>query len=410
MIRKYVIIVFMVILSSCQPASDVINPSLRLYGDALEDIGYSVAATSDGFVIGGQFTDVVRDGNYINVGKSIKKLGIIKTDAEGKEIWKKSFGGDSIAVGSKVIVLDDGSFVCTGYAVNGKNLKDVFVVKVSSDGVSSTEKTYQETGNQVGIDIIKTTEGFMILGSTDLERIGQGGDSIGNASGKKDIYLLRINNNLEPLGTPKAFGWFGNDVPVAIKNDPNGGFVIAGTTDNSWPHQALNNIFIAKTNNFGEPIDGPRVIGTADDEYASDIEVLTDGYLIAGIVGSDGTDQSVYLTKVPLDIFKTPVYTRKFKVTSTTSTATSFAVRAISRYSTDSFVLTGQAGTGSSAKMLIFVTDAEGNQVTGKVMITSATGTQVGYDVVSDNTDNIIAVGKNSFENNSMVSFLKIRF
>ena len=132
--------------------------------------------------------------------------------------------------------------------------------------------------------------------------------------------------------------------------------------------------------------------------------------LIAGIAGREGSDQWIYLTKISEDIFSQPVYTNKFRVSSTSSTASSFAVRAISRYGTDSFVLAGQAGTGSSAKMLIFVADAEGMQVTGKEMITSATGIQVAYDVISDETDEIIAVGKNSFENNSMISFFKIRF
>ena len=97
-------------------------------------------------------------------------------------------------------------------------------------------------------------------------------------------------------------------------------------------------------------------------------------------------------------------------MTSANSTSTSFAVRAVSKYSDGSFVLAGQAGSGASAKMLIFVTDSEGNQVPGKEVITTATGTQAAYDVISDDTDNIMAVGKNSFENNSMISFMKLRF
>ena len=66
--------------------------------------------------------------------------------------------------------------------------------------------------------------------------------------------------------------------------------------------------------------------------------------------------------------------------------------------------------SASSAKMLIFVTDSEGNQVAGKDMITTATGVQVAYDVITDENDDIIVVGKNSFENNSMISLFKIRF
>jgi hypothetical protein len=409
MIRKLAILVLSAILFSCETNHEE-NSSLILYGDALEDIGYSIAKTVDGFVIGGQLTEVYRSGNSIKLDSSVKKMGIIRTDFTGKVIWKKSFGGDRAAVGSKVIVLSDGSFISAGYIVDPlTNQKDVYVVKVSEDGLSSTEKIYPETGNQFGIDILQTTEGFIILGSTDLARSAEGQGDLGNAEGKRDIYLLRINNNLEKIGTQKALGYPGNDAAVAIRKDPSGGYIITGTTDNSWPDQALNNIFIFKTNSILEATK-IQIIGSADDEYTSDIEILEDGYLIAGIVGTDGSDQWVYLTKIQGSIYNAPVYTRKFKVNSKSSTATSFAVRAISLYGEDSFVLAGQAGYGASAKMMIFVADADGNQIPGMEYISTATGTQVAYDILVDDSNNIVAVGKNSFENNSMISLFKIRF
>ncbi|MBK7131725.1 MAG: hypothetical protein IPH69_02570 [Bacteroidales bacterium] len=413
MIRKYSIWLLLLFLSSCEPNADDDTSILRLYGDAMENIGYSVSKTDDGYVIGGQFTEIVREGNRINVDSSGKKLGIIRTDVDGKIIWKKSFGGKKVAVGSKVITLSDGSFAATGYIENTvNNLKDVFVVKVSADGSTFTQNSFGGTGNQFGVDLIQTDEGFMVLGSTDVARAGTA-DSIGNISGKRDIYLVRLNNNLELIGAPKAFGYPGNDVAVAIRSDvknDKGGYIILGTTENNWPKQKLNNILVLKTNIYGEPSYGPRIIGSTDDEYATDIEILDDGYLISGIVGADGSDQSVYLLKIPVNIFSPIVYTKKFKVTTTSSTATSFAVRAINKYGTDSFVMAGQAGTGSSAKMLIFVTDAEGNQVAGKDMITTATGVQIAYDVVTDENNDIVVVGKNSFENNSMISLFKVRF
>jgi len=410
MIRKFLIIVLILIVYSCETNHEEDTFLLRLYGDALEDIGYSIAKTDDGFVIGGQFTEVYRSGNSIKIDSSVRKMGIIRTGTDGRVIWKKSFGGDQAAVGSKVIVLNDGSFISTGYIVDPLTKeKDVFVVRVSADGTDSSEKIYPEAGNQFGIDILQTTDGFIILGSTDLERYGENED-IGNNAGKRDVYILGIKNNLEPLGTPKAWGFEGNDAAVAIKNDIKGGYIIIGTTDNSFTGQSLNNIFILKTNLLGESDRGYNILGTTDDEYASDIEVLDDGYLIAGVSGSEGSDQLVYLAKFPLDIMENPVFTRKFKVTSASSAATSFAVRAISRYSEDSFVLAGQAGYGASAKMMIFVADAEGNQIPGMEFITTATGIQVAYDILVDESNNIVAVGKNSFENNSMISFFKIRF
>ncbi len=411
MIRKYAILVLMVFISSCEPNTEEDTSVLKLYGDALEDIGYSIDRTEDGYVIAGQFTEVLWDGNSIKVDSSKKKMGVIRTDINGKLIWKESFGDNKVAVGSKVITLSDGSFAATGYIVNSiANQKDLFVVKISADGTNSTQKSFGGQGNQFGVDIIPTQEGFMVLGSTDVARSGAA-DSLGNVSGKRDIYLLQLNNDLELIGSPKAFGYAGNDAAVAIRNDvknDKGGYIILGTTENNWKNQKLNNIFIVKTNIYGESIDY-RQFGGSDDEYASDIEILDDGYLISGIVGEDGTDQSVYLLKIPVKIL--PVtFSKKIKVSTTSSTATSFAVRAINKYGTDSFVMAGQAGIGSSAKMLIFVTDAEGNQVPGKDLITTATGVQVAFDVITDENNDIVVVGKNSFENNSMISLFKIRF
>lgn len=421
MVRKYIVITLLFILTSCEKNSDVNTQVLKLYGDALEDVGYSICKTSDGYYIGGQFTEVNRNdlGNLIEPDSSKKKMAIIKTRLDGNTIWKKSFGGELESVGAKVLSLEDGSVVSTGYVIdNTTDQKDIIVVKVSADGENSVQKIFHsngnetppatDDGNQVGIDIVQSADGFILLGSTDLGRL-QGIDSTGNTKGNTDIFLLKLNSSLEPVGVPEVIGFPGNDAGVSIKQNGSGGYVIVGTTDRAWPGQSLNNILIINTSSDAIATQ-IRILGSIDDEYASDIEVLNDGYMIAGKVGNESTDQWVYLTKVPLDLISEPLFTRKFKVVSASSNATSFAVNAISRYKSSSFVMAGQAGVGSSAKMLIFITDSEGTQVEGKEIVTSASGVQVAYDVISDEDNNIIAVGKNSFENNSMISLYKFRF
>ena len=53
MARKYFFILMLILLSSCEKNKDVNENLLKFYGDALEDIGYSVAKAGDGFVIAG---------------------------------------------------------------------------------------------------------------------------------------------------------------------------------------------------------------------------------------------------------------------------------------------------------------------------------------------------------------------
>jgi hypothetical protein len=60
--------------------------------------------------------------------------------------------------------------------------------------------------------------------------------------------------------------------------------------------------------------------------------------------------------------------------------------------------------------MLIFAIDAGGNLIEGKEKISGSTGVQAAYDVVTDNDNNIIAIGKNTSGSNSMISLLKFSF
>jgi hypothetical protein len=414
--RITMIALIMIFFSSCNKTEDINNNILKLYGDALEDIGYSITRTDDGLIMAGQLTTVARIGtNYIDSKNSKKKMGVIKTGIDGNVIWQKSFGDKLPSVGTKGIVLDDGSVVCAGYIVDTlTQLKDVFVVKTNNLGEVTSQKIYKTAGdiaNQYSTDIIKTPEGFLILGVTDAERQPIT-DSTGNEAGKKDILLMRISSTLDVIST-SATGFPGDDEGVAIKEDiGGGGFIVAGTTDRSDKPLAIqgsDNILLLRVNTLGKDTQY-RILGGTAEEYAADIDVQSDGYIIAGTVGADGQDQYGYVWKMSQNIFASPVYEHPIKIESSTGTAVSFKINAISRYKTSSYVMAGQSGKGSLARMLIFLTDDEGNLLPEKVVYNGGTGSQAVYDVISDDGGNVFAVGKNSYETNSMMSLLKFRF
>lgn len=419
MARKYLIILLLIIISSCEKSQDLNEKILKFYGDALEDIGYSVAKAEGGFVIAGQLTEVSRPTpNVINTGTSVRKMGIIKTGDDGNVIWQKSFGDNFPAVGTKAIVLDDGSVVCAGYVIDtvAPFLRDIFVVKTDGTGSVISQKIYKipdplnDKSNQYATDIVKTTEGFMILGVTDAERTPIS-DSVGNVAGKKDILFLRIDNSLEVIGT-YATGFPGDDEALALKPDVNGGYIVAATTSRSNKPvtvQAGSNILLMRVNDLGIDTE-QRIIGGIEDESVADLEVLSDGYFIAGTTGKEGAEQHGYVWKIPLNIHATPVFEHKINISSASESSISYSINSISRYKTNSFVLAGKSGSGSNTTMLIFITDGEGQLVAGKSLLTGGTGIQAAYDVISDENDNIIAVGKNSYESNSMISLLKFRF
>jgi hypothetical protein len=112
---------------------------------------------------------------------------------------------------------------------------------------------------------------------------------------------------------------------------------------------------------------------------------------------------------MPVDISGDPDFEHSIDL-NTGGSSTPYTIRAMCRYRLNSFLLAGQYGTGLSARLLVFSVDTYGTPVDGREKIAGGTGTQIANDVVSDESDNIIAIGSNSYENNSMICFLKFRF
>jgi hypothetical protein len=389
--------------TACEKNSDQ-DFYLKYYGDAYEDIGYSVARTGDGYMITGQYTVLNRE--ITDRGSSIKgsarRMVVIKTDFEGNQTGKLIAGGKFTSSGSRLVTFDDGTAVAVGYVVDSTTLKrDIYIVKIAAGNEGYTEKIFKSPGDQTGIDIIKKERGYLILGTTDA-----GAESTGNIEGKTDILLIETDDNLNEI-TRLARGFPGNDDPVAIKKYGTNSYMVAGTTDRSdedYAGQAGKNIFLLPVNDNAVPTEF-RILGGPDDESAADIEVLQDGLMIAGTISQDESQQCGYFWKMPSNIYEEPVAEGRILP----DLQGPFVVYSMCKYRASSFLLAGKCGAGSSADMLVFAMDANGNYIKGLKKIPEGTGVQVAYDVLSDAED-IVAVGKNTYENNSMITLLKFRF
>lgn len=387
--------------------------TLKFYGDALEDIGYSVAIASDGYIIAGQYNKIVRDNGIINRELSNKDLAVIKTDWSGNVKWEVIAGGKYTDWGKKILQLSDGSMICIGTftdSISATRMEtDIFAVKISSAGEILWQKTYGGTGsqpgidgNQTGIDILQTSGGFIILGSTDEERAQQGAD-LGNIGGKTDIYFLKISDSGDKLSF-RPYGYPNNDNGAAIKQDIGGNYVVYGSTEQSDPGMGKSNLIIFRIDEFLNVGDA-KIIGDPSDEYAADFEVTGNGYLISGTIGRETDVQEAFVRVVNYDLRSSidPVVPFKIQGSST-------AVKAMFPYGTDQYVVAGSSGSGSAGDILFFIIDASGKPVEGRYKISGSTGLQIAYDVVSGNDGYIIAVGRNSYDFNSLITMLKFRF
>jgi len=167
---------------------------------------------------------------------------------------------------------------------------------------------------------------------------------------------------------------------------------------------ANNNLLIFKIKTTTDVI-SKRVFGDVSDEYAADIEVVPDGYMVSGTIGKETDIQEAFVRFVPGNIQSAIDPSVPFRIDGASTSITSMF-----RTADGNYILAGQTGSGSAADMLIFETDKRGAPVEGKKLVTGSTGAQVAYDVVSGEDGFIVAVGKNSYEYNSLISLLKFRF
>ena len=105
--------------------------------------------------------------------------------------------------------------------------KDFWVVKVDPSGNHLWDKTYGGSGDDTCIGVTTTSDGNLLLfGSSDSP---DDGDKTENTRGRKDMWIVKINQNGNKLWDRR----FGGNVEDSCSNAialPDGGFLLSGSS------------------------------------------------------------------------------------------------------------------------------------------------------------------------------------
>lgn len=210
--------------------------------------------------------------------------------------WSRCLGGTSSEEAYGIDRTTDGGFIVTGHTfstnfdVSGPNqgLRDLWVLKLSADGMLEWEHTYGGSGSERGLDVKRTSDGgYIVVGWTD----SNDGDVVGQHGGT-DVWVLK----LDPAGLlqwQRCLGGSSTEEGYAVIQTDDGGYMIAGPTlsndgdVNGCPNGA--NGWLTKLDQEGN-LQWQRCFGgPGNDSFWTLTEANDGGYVLAGGTNSYNT-------------------------------------------------------------------------------------------------------------------------
>ncbi|MCB0795262.1 MAG: T9SS type A sorting domain-containing protein [Flavobacteriales bacterium] len=187
----------------------------RTLGTDLEDQGLGAGVSSDGGVL-------VSGTSFIGPGD---QDGIVaKLSATGDLEWSRSIGGDSTDLVTDVLEASSGSIVYCGNSRSYATVTQVLVGELSLGGDSVWQYTYGSDGDSETREIVETATGDFGIAMFN---------SSFNAGGR-DMFLMIM----DPVGgfvLGKNYGGAFDEEGFSVDVTPNGGFIVAGTTETYGP-------------------------------------------------------------------------------------------------------------------------------------------------------------------------------
>ena len=184
----------------------------KTFGGSFGDHGQSVQQTSDGGYIIAGITDFNGIGNF--------DVWLIKTDVDGNDIWKKAFGGSLWDFGYSVQQTSDGGYIIAGGTDSyGAGNYDVWLIKTDADGNDIWKKTFGGSDYDSGRSVQQTSDGgYIIAGITGSYGAGNG-----------DMWLIKTDADGERIWD-KTIGGIDGDYGLSVQQTSDGGYIIAGFT------------------------------------------------------------------------------------------------------------------------------------------------------------------------------------
>ncbi|MBK0402040.1 T9SS type A sorting domain-containing protein [Adhaeribacter sp. BT258] len=295
----------------------------RRFGGSGRDILEVIRQTCDGGYILGGSSDSPESGDKSKGSRGGNDYWVVKISSKGKKQWDRTLGGMSTDGLRDIIQTKDEGYLLGGWSISGigkdksepsRGANDYWVVKLSSSGSKSWDKTLGGNSADLLSKVLQTPDGGYLLG----------GASVSVVSGDKtdpqkrfcedecefDMWVVKINSKGKKMWDRTIGGVGGEqgESVAAMVSTKDGGFLLGGSSDSgagfdkTEPNKSFfsdyRDYWVVKINATGVIQWDKTIGGLGDDALTAMVETKDGGFLLGGRSDSDiGADK----TEAPRD-------------------------------------------------------------------------------------------------------------
>ena len=419
MIKKISFLAILVLCIHCSKDEGTENPITNLvetafvktYGGSKNDVFQSVIKTTDG---GYAILGYTQSNDFDITDKTNESFDfwILKFSADDTLLWQKTFGGSDDDRGADIIATNDGGFALLGYSKStdgdvsqNAGAQDFWLIKITSDGNISWQKTFGFSGADYGTTLIQTSDnGYLITGVLDVSASnGQGNAKTAQKHAGGDVWALKLNNSGNLIWS-RFFGGSFTDTPFGLAETIDNNYIIAASSDsedfNITNNKGTYDFWILKISNDGNLIWEKSFGGSEIDEPRGITTTNEGDFIIVGDTRSQ--DQDVRFNNGGADLWMLKISNSGNLIWEKTFGGSNFDVaRSISKTDDNGFIIAGNSRSSNTEfsnqgqnDAWILKVDNFGNTLWQKFI--GGSQNEFLFDAIQGNNQAIIAIGESS--------------
>jgi hypothetical protein len=204
----------------------------RTYGSSHSEAGFSVFQTTDGgFII---------TGYTYSFGAGANDAWLIKTDPTGYEVWNKTFGGPGGEYGMSVQQTIDQGFIIAGSTSSfGAGKDDGWLIKTNADGNELWNITVGGEYNDWFGSVAQTCDGGYIIT----------GDTASFSRGGYDAWFVKTDDSGSSQWQTVLGDAYFDETGYSVQEMMDGGFIATGSITSH--NTSLSDLWVRKLNASG---------------------------------------------------------------------------------------------------------------------------------------------------------------